>query len=397
MSTTRSGEFTIKRATLVEKGFEYQTFKVSGWLNGQRVRKQFKSREEAVGAVNALQVQAANADGAIRTAITRLTESQVAQAEAAFARIGDRPLSTIVDWYFATYKAPIVGKPLIGATAEFLADRTPHVRARQLRDYKDTLRLLASSSPITNVDAFTTADILAFIRGRNAGKKRFNNLRGDLAAFFTFCQSAPREWCRNNPVASIDKFKISRGVPEILSADTCAKLMEFLESYSGGVRSKHKPGFLVPYFSLCLFAGLRPSTRDGEIRRLAEVTNLEKHLDVELGVIRVSPEISKVKDVRQVTIQPNLREWLLRYPLKEYPIFAPNMDELLATIRKKFAIGGDVARHTFISMHVAKFRSMGDAALQAGNSESMIKKHYLNMVSEADAQAFWSIVPKCSA
>jgi len=38
MSTTQPGEFTIKRATLVEKGFEYETFKVSGWLNGQSVR-----------------------------------------------------------------------------------------------------------------------------------------------------------------------------------------------------------------------------------------------------------------------------------------------------------------------------------------------------------------------
>jgi hypothetical protein len=52
-----------------------------------------------------------------------------------------------------------------------------------------------------------------------------------------------------------------------------------------------------------------------------------------------------------------------------------------------------VLRHTFISMHVAKFRSMGDTALQAGNSEAIIKKHYLNLVSPEEADAFWQIVP----
>jgi hypothetical protein len=44
-------------------------------------------------------------------------------------------------------------------------------------------------------------------------------------------------------------------------------------------------------------------------------------------------------------------------------------------------------------MHVAEFKSMGDAALQAGNSEAMIKTHYLNLVTPAEAKEFWSIVP----
>jgi len=51
-----------------------------------------------------------------------------------------------------------------------------------------------------------------------------------------------------------------------------------------------------------------------------------------------------------------------------------------------------VLRHTFISMHVAKFRSMGDTALQAGNSEHMIKKHYLNRVTPPEAKQFWNVM-----
>jgi hypothetical protein len=51
-------------------------------------------------------------------------------------------------------------------------------------------------------------------------------------------------------------------------------------------------------------------------------------------------------------------------------------------------------RHTFISMHVAKYRSIGEAALQAGNSESIIRKHYLDLKSTAEAEQFFSIMPR---
>jgi hypothetical protein len=51
-------------------------------------------------------------------------------------------------------------------------------------------------------------------------------------------------------------------------------------------------------------------------------------------------------------------------------------------------------RHTFISMFVGKFRSMGEAALQAGNSESIIRKHYLDLKTTAEAELFFGILPK---
>jgi hypothetical protein len=33
--------------------------------------------------------------------------------------------------------------------------------------------------------------------------------------------------------------------------------MEYVETYAGGERAKDKPGFLVPYFALALFAGIQ--------------------------------------------------------------------------------------------------------------------------------------------
>jgi hypothetical protein len=62
--------------------------------------------------------------------------------------------------------------------------------------------------------------------------------------------------------------------------------------------------------------------------------------------------------------------------------------------KKQFNLTHDVLRHTYISMFVGKFRSIGEAAIQAGNSESIIRRHYLDLKSKEEAEAFFGIQPK---
>ena len=45
-------------------------------------------------------------------------------------------------------------------------------------------------------------------------------------------------------------------------------------------------------------------------------------------------------------------------------------------------------------MFVAKFRSIGEAAIQAGNSESIIRRHYLDLKTTKEAEDFFGILPK---
>jgi hypothetical protein len=96
---------------------------------------------------------------------------------------------------------------------------------------------------------------------------------------------------------------------------------------------------------------------------------------------------------RNVTIQPNLAAWLTAYPLDRFPIIPKNLQHTRAAVAKAFDLSHDIMRHTFISMHVAKYRSMGEAALQAGNSESIIRKHYLDLKTPAEAEQFFGILP----
>lgn len=391
----KNGGFNIKAVAVKNGGFTYTTHRVRGWLHGRYVRQQFKSRDEALGAKLRLEVQAANVEGQVRPLNTRLTSDQLAEAEAAFHRLGAVPLSAAVDWYLATYRPPVASMSLEKAVAEFLADRLPHVSKPYARDYQRELRRLVGCYPGQDVHTVKTVELRARMEARKLGHKGWNNRRGLLHAFFEWCRSEPRRWCSDNPAHPLPKYKLSRGIPEVVCATRIAELFAYLETYAGGPRRRCKPGCLVPYFALATFAGLRPSVPDGEVWKLGRLASLDRVIDLANGVIRIGPGVAKTRDLRQVTIQDNLRAWLVRYPSKEYPIIVPNMQHMLECVRKKFGLTHDVLRHTFISAHVGKFRSLGSAALEAGNSECIIKKHYLNSVTEAEAEAFWSIAPVC--
>ena len=237
----------------------------------------------------------------------------------------------------------------------------------------------------------TPADVKEWLESLWVKKKTWNNYRGELNSFFAWCIARPRVWIQENPVGDIDHFKISRGIPEILSLAKIQKFMGHVENYRRN--GKGPAGEWSLFFSLCLFAGIRPDFMNGEISKLSQL-DLTSFVDIKNGVIRIPPEVSKVKNLRAIKIQPNLREWLATYPPESTRLIPPDPTHEYVNIRKGFNFPHDVLRHIFISYHVAKFRSIGETALQAGNSERMIKKHYLNMVHEKDAEIFWNIVPQ---
>ncbi len=388
----KNGAFRIRRLTVSEHGFRYSTYQVVGYLSGQRVRKKFKSRDEALGELNRLEVRAANVDE-IRAVNTRLSGDQLAEAEAAFHRLNGNSLGFAVEWFLSNYRPPVAAMAVEVAAEAFLRDREGNVCGHVLRDYRNALDLLARTFPGRSVHTIETAELETMMATRGKAKKSWNNLRGTLHAIFAFCAARQRGWVTANPAKPIRQHSIPRGLPQILTAAKVRELFTFLESYAGGPRSQHPRGYLVPYFALATFAGIRPSIRDGELRKLHELPDKARTLDLSLGVIRVTPEVAKTNALRQVTIQPNLKAWLERYPLSEFPLMVDNMDEHVHLVRRRFGLSHDVLRHTFVSMHVAKFKSLGATALEAGNSEAIIRRHYLNLVGEVEAADFWGIAP----
>ncbi len=362
-------------------------YRVSGWLDGKRIRKNFPTRAEARSEIDGLEIDSAQAETGLRRVVTRLNEAQVLAAEAAFLRLGDaqHTLSFCVDYTLTNYRAPALEKALAVAVTDYLAAKKREaergiISEVQVGSIKKELTLLSAHFPKATVAPLTTAQLTGFCERGDPSLKTFNNRRGILSTFFKY--AFQQDWIAANPIEKMPYHRIAhrRGSAKTLSIDECRELMAFVE--------KHEGGRLVPFFALCLFAGIRPCVRGGEILKL-------KAADVRLdtGVIHIEPEVSKVRMKRRVTIQPNLAAWLRAYPLEQFPIVPANLQKLRAAVAKKFDLSKDVMRHTFISMFVAKFRSMGEAALQAGNSESIIRKHYLDLKTTEEADAFFGIVP----
>lgn len=368
-------------------------FRVSGTLEGKRVRKNFPTRAEAKAEADVLELQRLQADSGLRPILTRLTDTQAHEAEAAFRRLEGRTRSLLfyLDIGLANHRDALCDTKLTEAAKAYLALREQdhkqgNLSHRQYTSFRCELRALETAFLGKAVSELAAADLEAFFKRKSASKKTYNNRRGLIGAFLRYCLL--KDWVGTNVIEKVPFYRgigHRRGSAKTLTAEECAEMMEWVETRQGGV--------LVPFAALCLFAGVRPDLYEGEISKLQP-----EHVRLDTGVILIEPDVSKVRMKRAITIQPNLAAWLRAYPLEKFPIWPRGFRRLRLEFRKKFKLSHDVLRHTFISMFVGKFRSLGEAALQAGNSETIIRKHYLDLKSKEEAERFFAIRPKhCSA
>lgn len=358
---------------------------VDGRANGKRIRIRCKTEQEATLKKTEQETAAINAERAVRFQATRLTTVQLNDAEAAFDRLGTKyALSTVVDYFFRHHHAPDFAISISDAFAKFQAAMEGQIRPRSLEQLASSLRKFQNYADDRHVHEVTTETVEAFLsslRARNgvdkATQKTWNNERAFLHQFFAWCHARPQRFIEANPVTDVKRFTIEQGHVEVLPMERCRELMTYVSGLDDGK--------WVPYFAIALFAGIRPS---GELRKLAESP---QSVDLDNLVIRLSGAMSKTGKPRQVKIRPNLAKWLKRFP---GPILPTKAKRDITSIRQKFKLSHDVLRHTFISCHVGAFKSFADAAIEAGNSETVIRTSYLNTSTFTAAKQFWKIEPE---
>ncbi len=376
----RISEFTNPSGEIV--------FRVTGWLDGKRIRKNFPTRAEAMAERQILEIQRIQSETGVRTTATRLSDEQLHEAEAAFRRVAGkaRSLSFYLDFALANYRETESQKSLSDAVADYKRAKTHEheqgqLSAPQLGRIGWDLKRLDEYFPKRTVAELTLPAIVAFLEVGRPSMKTYNNRRGIVSTFFK--HAFHRGWIAENPIPKVPHYRIryKRGTAVTFTTKQASDLMEHVEQFEGGR--------WVPYFALCLFAGIRPGVPDGEITKIRP-----EDVNLETGIISVSADASKVREPRRITIHPNLAAWLRAYPLTKFPIIVGKFKKRREKFRDQFKLSHDVLRHTFISMFVAKFRSIGEAAIQAGNSESIIRKHYLDLKNKEEGEEFFGIVPR---
>lgn len=170
--------------------------------------------------------------------------------------------------------------------------------------------------------------------------------------------------------------------PIILSVEDCERLMHTAE---------HSAPELAYFLALCLFGGLRP---EAEALRTFPESIREDYIEVFGKRVRA-------RNRRLVTLNNTLRAWLKAYPVPGKPLV--NHIRKMRALRAVTVVGDvgpcrpihwhqDILRHSFVSYHCAS-HGITKTAQEAGHSEDVLLKHYRELVTRADAERFWKILP----
>lgn len=154
---------------------------------------------------------------------------------------------------------------------------------------------------------------------------------------------------------------------------------------------------LIPMLALKIFSGIRNS----------ECFHLTWG-EIKSKQIEVLAAFAKTGRHRPVKIHPTLAEWLKnKHGQPQDRIFGINLDTkdreacwlwhftpVWKTALPEFEKWPQNAlRHTFGSHYYARTKSISETAYELGNSEGVVKRHYINAVEDDDCARFWRLIP----
>jgi integrase len=381
---------TVKQASEIKDGIQYTFWRVTWYKNGQRQRERRTTKSEAAALAEQRYTEMLNEGHARKVLSTVLTETTLRQCELAVEKLSGRyDIDEVVRYFLDHHCDPSIKVLMSDAITKFLSSQESALSAANLAAYKQTLNRFVEATGDVNVHEVSHETIETFLqslRGRDGvsacSGKYWENTRKNLNRFFNWAIEKPQLYITHNPAADVAR-KDDKPLNEIhsLNSSEVEKLMRYLEA---------RFPQLVPYFSICIFAGVRSN---GEMERLSKKANA---IRLENDRIIISGDVAKVRgEIRHITIQPNLKAWLAKY---EGPILPEGAEKDIAAVRREFGLDDrkyqNVMRHTFISNHAQFFGSFVETATQSGNSETVIRDRYYNtLTTKPDAMKFWAIKP----
>lgn len=117
------------------------SWRVTGYLHGNRVRKNVPTREEAVAERAALEIKAIQASSGQRAVVTSLSDIQLREAESLFHRATGKPrtLTFYVDYALANYREPEHQKRVTDAVSDYVAAKKREFEEDQLTKLREAL------------------------------------------------------------------------------------------------------------------------------------------------------------------------------------------------------------------------------------------------------------------
>lgn len=303
----------------------------------------------------------------------------------------------VLDFLANMTKSADVGESVarFGRSRESKAgEKTPHLRTVQalLEEFAAHFRgRMVMSIQLPELQAWFDS------RTDGTGWKRKKDIRAALVQFY--------RWAKKEGIAGNDAVTVADRLPEIGGQHGERKIMttdQFVECAQ--MIGEDFRAWLV----LGCFAGLRPE----EICPATEKRSIKRGLrceeiDWDFRVIRIAPEVSKVKLPRIVPMSDALIAWL------EWAGIAPGMEGPVCMVEPaksgelarlgKLVFGGEwprnACRHSYGSYRNAQIRDLAKVAEEMGSSVTMLHRHYHNPQPQEIGAAWFALrpsVPICS-
>ena len=416
--TIRNGDVAVKiyKSKGNVRGENFPTFLLSYYANGKRQLRRFMdftkasnaatliAQQKAEGALGAAALSAADRvsleqslvwlakiEGIGNASVSRLVEIVRDYANARAGLPKGVTLAETVEFFKQKHPINMPRKTVAEVVVEFIADRrSAGCSAIHVNDLEIRLGQFsrAFELPINAVSAPLVQQWIYGLKNQKTKKdtapRTKENMLRQIVSLFNFARR--QKYVPADLTLELSEISTPRKEHAPIGIYSPDEMRAILAAADAAI---------IPALTIAAFAGLR----------LAEVSRLDWR-DVRLSekLIVVGAENAKTAARRLVPISDNLAAWLNHHakssglinPCEEH---AKNVGNALgdrferAAARAKVAWKRNGFRHSYISYRVAKLKDVPAVALECGNSPQVIFSNYRALTTDAEAKAWFSILP----
>ena len=398
---------TVKRGSSVVKiqrrkrhssaGIPYDEYTVLYYLGGKRTRKNCSTLDEALALAEIKaselsrgEIDAAQFSGSDRLAYGQAVEtlrplkvdlnSAVLEYAQAKEILGEHSITGACRYFMRHHSEELTPKPVNDVYAEFIQQRT---KAGLSDRYIEDLRYMLgafSKGFVCDINQITPDQVELWLDALGLSARSHNNHLRGLNTFFNFAKVRKYLSKEFDPLEGVLRKKEKAGRVTVFNEKELALLLD-------NASQKH-PDYLASLV-LGAFAGFRQS----EIGRLSW-----EDIERRPGYVEAEASETKTQRRRLVEIKPVLAKWLALCPRKSlmvWPHSTPSLNEVRAKNAKQAKVKWQKngLRHTWVSCRLAETNNAAQVATEAGNSPQILYSNYRELMTPAQAKAWFSVEP----
>jgi integrase len=367
-------------------------YTLSFHLNGQRVRRTFSSLQKA-------KVEAQGIAKRIQEGKAETNDLNVAQREAYKASqqilaplnmpllpaveeyaqcrqmLGEVPILVAVQEFLRRTKGTTLGKKVPDIAAEMIeAKQQDGLSAVYVGQLKTASGRFAKAFP-GEIMSISSGEIDRWLRKLGGSPVTRNSVHRCIKVLFSFAKA--RGYLPGAEQTAAEMLPLAKEGDVETEIFTSEQIRRILVAC---------PAHVLGYVALGAFAGLR----------VAEICRLNwSSVDLDRRIIMLRADQAKTASRRIVPIADNLAAWLSHINRSGPVTQGTKTGVEVSAIAKKLGIRWphNALRHSYISYRIAEVKDAARVALEAGNSAEIIFKHYRELVTEQEAQEWFSILP----